>query len=52
LTGDAHDFESSRVAAQKDAVNEVRERMLSVLEVMAESDSAMVEMLILRYVHN
>jgi len=52
LAGAAHDFESSVVAAQKAAVNEVRERLLSVLEVMAESDSAMVEMLILRYVHN
>jgi RNA polymerase sigma-70 factor (ECF subfamily) len=52
LTGDTAELESSMNAAEAEATNEIRERMLSVLEVMAESDPAMVEMLILRYVHN
>ena len=53
LSGDTHDFESSaHVVQTTEDANEIRERVLSILEVMAESDSAMVEMLILRYVHN
>jgi len=52
LSGDTHDFESSGRVVQTEGGSEIRERLLSVLDVMAESDSAMVEMLILRYVHN
>jgi RNA polymerase sigma-70 factor (ECF subfamily) len=50
-SGDTHDFEGSVNVVNQDT-NEVRERMLSILEVIAESDSALVELLILRYVHN
>jgi RNA polymerase sigma-70 factor (ECF subfamily) len=51
LTSDVPD-ESSEVAVPSDTADEMRERLLSVLDVMAQSDPAMVEMLILRYVHN
>jgi RNA polymerase sigma-70 factor (ECF subfamily) len=52
LSGDTHDFESSVPVVQTKDTDDIRERLLSILEAMEESDSAMVEMLILRYVHN
>lgn len=52
LTNDAEIFEKSVLAVQSRETAEIRERLLATLERMAESDSAAVEMLILRYVHN
>jgi RNA polymerase sigma-70 factor, ECF subfamily len=52
LTDDVRTFERSASAAQSRDADEVRNRLLDTLDVMAESDSAAVEMLILRYVHN
>jgi RNA polymerase sigma-70 factor (ECF subfamily) len=52
LIGDLDGFESSLHAAQARSASEVRDRLLATLETMAESDSAAVELLILRYVHN
>jgi RNA polymerase sigma-70 factor (ECF subfamily) len=52
LTGDPDTFEASLHAARSRSVGEVRERLLATLELMSESDSAAVEILILRYVHN
>ena len=52
LTNDPHVFEKSAQAAQSRENEEVRERLLTTLETMTESDSPAVEMLILRYVHN
>jgi RNA polymerase sigma-70 factor, ECF subfamily len=52
LTGDPEIFEKSLRAAQSSTSGEVRERLLEALEELAKSDSAAVEILILRYVHN
>ena len=52
LTGDADDFATSVHTVRSHASNESRERVLSLLEEMFESDSETVELLILRYVHN
>jgi RNA polymerase sigma-70 factor, ECF subfamily len=52
LTGDADDFATSVHTVRSHASNESRERVLSLLEEMSESDSQAVELLILRYVHD
>jgi RNA polymerase sigma-70 factor (ECF subfamily) len=52
LSGDVAIFENSIPAEQTRVAGEIRERLLATLDVMAESDAAGVEILILRYVHN
>jgi RNA polymerase sigma-70 factor (ECF subfamily) len=52
LTSDPAAFENSIPAASEHAPDEVRDRLLGALEEMAQTDSAAVEMLILRYFHN
>ena len=52
LTNDAEIFEKSVHAVQSRESGEVRERLLTTLETMAETDSSAVELLILRYVHD
>ena len=52
LTDDVRVLERSACAAGPSDVDVVRTRLLDVLDAMSESDSAGVEMLILRYVHN
>ena len=52
LTADADDFEGSVHSLRAHFVGEIRERLLSTLEVLSKSDSSAVELLILRYVHN
>ena len=52
LIGDLDGFECSVHAAQSRSAVEIREQLLATLEIMAESNPAAVELLILRYVHN
>jgi RNA polymerase sigma-70 factor (ECF subfamily) len=52
VTSDPDFFDRSTGSAPEHASERVRERLLSSLEEMAATDSAAVEILILRYFHN
>src|SRR6185436_4808410 len=52
LTNDVEIFERSAHAVQSRETTEIRERLLTTLEILADEDSSAVELLILRYVHN
>jgi RNA polymerase sigma-70 factor (ECF subfamily) len=52
MTDDLEGLANSENAALSRDMGDIRERLLATLDVMTKTDSAAVEMLILRYVHN